>query len=121
MLREMGIPARYVEGYIVTDFRRNLVADSPQRYSASVRDYHAHAWIEVYYDGIGWLNYEATPAYMADMYEEPEAVPSTSVIRPLEPDNSEAEEENLLDPDELARLEAEEAARRQDAGASSRR
>ncbi|MBQ8398149.1 MAG: transglutaminase domain-containing protein, partial [Clostridia bacterium] len=109
MLREMGIPARYVEGYIVTDFRRNLAANSTQRYSASVRDYHAHAWIEVYYDGIGWLNYEATPTYMSDMYEEPEAGVVSSTTRPwYEPD--EEEEETEIDPEELARLEAEAAA-----------
>lgn len=109
MLREIGIPARYVEGYIVTDFRRNLASASTQRYSADVRDYHAHAWVEVYYDGIGWLNYEATPAYMADMYEEPESGAISSAHRPwLDP--VEEEEEDPLDPEELARLEAELAA-----------
>lgn len=111
MLRELGIPARYVEGYIVTDFRRNLAAESAQRYSASVRDYNAHAWVEVYYDGIGWLNYEATPTYMADMYEEPQAKASTGTVRPWYVSDDDEAEEDPIDPDELARLEAEAAAR----------
>lgn len=107
MLRELGIPARYVEGYIVTDFTRNIGSASSQRYSATVRDYNAHAWIEVYYDGIGWLNYETTPAYSADMYET--AGYTFSPVRPFE-DPTEAEETDTIDPAELARLAAEAAA-----------
>lgn len=104
MLRELGIPARYVEGYIVTDFTRNTNSDSLQRYSAAVRDYHAHAWIEVYYDGIGWLNYEATPAYASELYEPYGTV--SAPVRPWE-DPVEEEEENVLDLEELAQLAAE--------------
>ncbi len=109
LLREMGIPARYVEGYIAPEFRRNLAATSDQRYSATVRDYNAHAWIEVWYDGIGWLNYEATPVYMADMYEPIDSSVSSAPYRPWQP-STEEEEENPIDPEELARLEAELAA-----------
>ncbi|MBQ3127378.1 MAG: transglutaminase domain-containing protein, partial [Clostridia bacterium] len=114
MLREMGIPARYVEGYIVTDFRRNLASTSSQRYSASVRDWHAHAWIEVYYDGIGWLNYEATPAYVGDMYAFGSG--SGNEPTPINPMPEPAPEEepdifDSIDPEELLRLEREQAAR----------
>lgn len=109
LLREMGIPARYVEGYIAADFRRNLAVESDQRYAATVRDYNAHAWIEVWYDGIGWLNYEATPVYMADMYEPYSSTASNAPYRPWE-STSDDEEEEPIDLEELARLEAELAA-----------
>ena len=81
LLREQGIPARYVEGYVLD----NQVRDRNYRevvYNGFVRDYNAHAWVEVWYDGIGWIPYEATPGeYYYDMYpddtETPDTPPST--------------------------------------------
>lgn len=64
LLRECGIPARYVEGYIVTE----LEEDPSGGYTGSVHDYQAHAWAEVYFDGIGWIPYETTPAYYEVIY-----------------------------------------------------
>ena len=61
LLREAGIPARYVEGYIATKFYNNRGDDAVSRYKSTVRDSSAHAWVEVWYDGIGWVQYEATP------------------------------------------------------------
>lgn len=56
LLRAAGIPSRYVEGFI-------------SRYEGSkerkVRGTDAHAWAEAYFDGYGWLTFEATPAYPA--------------------------------------------------------
>ena len=69
LLRELGIPARYAEGYIASSFAVNYNTDAPTRYRANVYDYNAHAWFEVYYPGFGWMQYEATPPYMSDMYE----------------------------------------------------
>lgn len=68
ILREYGIPARYVEGYIACDFNVNHAKDKVGRFSTYVHDYEAHAWIEVFFDGIGWVQYECTPAYYAGMY-----------------------------------------------------
>jgi transglutaminase-like putative cysteine protease len=77
LLREQGIPARYVEGYVLDD----QVRDRNHReivYNGFVRDYNAHAWVEVWYDGIGWIPYEATPGeYYYDMYPDDEASPGT--------------------------------------------
>jgi hypothetical protein len=39
-------------------------------YSSVITDSNAHAWIEVYYDYYGWIQYEATTPYYSDMYEE---------------------------------------------------
>ncbi len=77
ILREMGIPTRFVEGYIATDF-----TDKYGAYNAAVLDSNAHAWIEVYYDGMGWLPYETTPAYYDDMYN-----PDSATIEPVDPND----------------------------------
>ena len=67
MLREMGVPARYVSGY---------TADMEQGRKADVPDYAAHAWVEVYVDGYGWYPVEVTPAAAFTWYEREEAQPS---------------------------------------------
>ncbi|HWT26516.1 MAG TPA: transglutaminase-like domain-containing protein, partial [Mobilitalea sp.] len=78
MLRAMGIPARYVEGYAIgaSDIVQNTnpsdqnitMYSDKSRYTieapqveASVKDYNAHAWVEVYIDGSGWIPVEFTP------------------------------------------------------------
>lgn len=69
-LRELGIPARFVEGYLASNFDLNTYNQEDGRYYTYVRDSSAHAWVEVWYDGIGWVLYEATPTYYEDMYGE---------------------------------------------------
>lgn len=59
MFRSMGIPARYAEGYFVTE--KDLVDHSDGRYEYEVRDSSAHAWVEIYEEGIGWVPVEVTP------------------------------------------------------------
>ena len=73
ILRELGIPVRYNEGYIACDFVSNTREDAVARYRAYVHDYEAHAWIEVWFDGIGWVQYETTPEYYNAMYGSPES------------------------------------------------
>lgn len=64
LLREIGIPARYTVGVVA-----NIQAAGvwQEIYSSS-----AHAWTEVYIDGVGWLALEVTPGYTSDDGEEPE-------------------------------------------------
>ncbi len=71
LLREYGIPVRYVEGYVCTDYTRRVGASNEtSRFSAEVKDSDKHAWIEVWYDGIGWVIYETTPPFYVDLYGE---------------------------------------------------
>ena len=64
LLRASGIPARYVTGLTAGSEEINeapQTADGLHQYS--VNDHHAHAWAEVYVDGIGWRPVETTPGY----------------------------------------------------------
>lgn len=124
MLRQCGIPARYVEGYVGSGFtyNRNSLREDISRYSTSVKDSDAHAWVEVWFDGVGWIQYECTPAYYSDMYpveesDDPSTDPSIPNVDPGtdddEPDFSDEEYElyilNSRLSGYLGRIEALEA------------
>lgn len=53
LLRAAGIPCRYVTGYLV-----NARADT----TVPVVQNNAHAWVECYLDGAGWVPLEPTPS-----------------------------------------------------------
>lgn len=60
IMRELGVPARYVSGYIVP---ANDFMTSESGYQASVLDERAHAWVEIYLTEIGWVPVEVTKGY----------------------------------------------------------
>lgn len=80
ILRELGIPTRYVEGYIASNLTKKSFG-SDMSYGGYVKDYESHAWIEVYFDGVGWIQYETTPEYYSGMY----GVKSGDSVIPSEP------------------------------------
>ncbi|MEG1195397.1 MAG: transglutaminaseTgpA domain-containing protein [Clostridia bacterium] len=53
LCRMTGLPARYVEGFLATPSADGL---------AYVTGKEAHAWTEVYFEGFGWVPFDATPA-----------------------------------------------------------
>jgi len=53
LLRLAGIPARVVSGFS----RGDPGSDG----AWVVRDRHAHAWVEVWYQGLGWVAFDPTP------------------------------------------------------------
>jgi transglutaminase-like putative cysteine protease len=55
MLREEGIPARLVEGFTTGTFDNASNA-------WVVREQDAHAWVEAYFPGYGWIEFEPTPS-----------------------------------------------------------
>lgn len=87
IFRNLGIPARYVEGYaidtdeiseegkVLTDKKYEDYYDGYSEIgktgvvSQNVTDADAHAWVEVYVDGRGWTPVEVTPS---SGEEEPE-------------------------------------------------
>ena len=94
LLREMGFASRYVEGYVADDFYALGGAGSKNR--SDIYGTDAHSWVEVYVDGMGWMQYEVTPGdYYTDMYD-----PSSDTIAPEEdedPSTAPDEEENVPD------------------------
>ena len=51
-LRSLGIPTRYVSGYLLTTPN----PDKPNLIGSDA----SHAWIQVYYPGIGWFDFDPT-------------------------------------------------------------
>lgn len=60
LMRKLGIPARYVSGYVVS---ASAFAKEQESYSAEVLDSNAHAWAEIYLNGVGWVPVECTDGY----------------------------------------------------------
>ena len=67
LMRALDVPARYVEGYTVktSNFKKDGNAEIPDR--------QAHAWVEIWVDGVGWTPIEATPGGAATLRENPDA------------------------------------------------
>lgn len=67
MLRYYGIPARYVEGYFLSD---GDAAEYGENRIITLTENHAHAWCEYYLEGVGWVPFEVTPGYIDDELEK---------------------------------------------------
>ena len=75
ILRCAGIPARYCAGYTVNTNTSALYnsGQENQYMKYDVYDNAAHAWVEAYIDGYGWVIVDATPGYgEIDDTEQPE-------------------------------------------------
>lgn len=75
MVRSIGVPARYVEGYI-------LPPTAKSNKTFEVTNEQAHAWVEVYFEGIGWIPFEPTSVFRSAFYNNKDYTPSlgTSII-----------------------------------------
>jgi len=66
MLRYYGIPARYVEGYLITP---DMVSGKSGETTLTLTGNDAHAWAEYYEDGVGWVPFETATPYLNLMAE----------------------------------------------------
>ena len=66
ILRQAGIPARYCVGYKIPD--EDILNGEPgandTRYKLDVTDEYAHAWIEFFLEGYGWVTVDMTASDM---------------------------------------------------------
>lgn len=96
MCRMVGLPARYVEGYVANPDEEGL---------AIVTGKDGHAWTEVYFRGFGWVTFDATPinadyvgyppdSTSSDQDELPEESPSPSPEPTATPEPSSTPEES---------------------------
>lgn len=63
MLRYFGIPARYVEGYFLSQQEAEVYQAGE---TIVLTENHAHAWAEYYLPGVGFVPFEVTPGYLDD-------------------------------------------------------
>lgn len=101
LLRAMDIPARYVSGYSVSGTAGEWI---------TVTEDDAHAWVEYYVNGVGWLPLEPTPAaeqqipvpesqQAEPIPEKPGETPdSPEAEQPAEPEPAEPEKQEILVP-----------------------
>ena len=104
LFRAYGIPARYVEGYIITPKDIEGVGDNS---ILQIDATHAHAWTEVYQNGVGWIPVEVTPSYFGLMEEADTltGVPNVEQATDIPPVEDEQIEEQIND---LNNVESEE-------------
>ena len=78
LCRMVGLPARYIEGYL---------AEPDQDGNALVTGLSAHAWTEVYFKGFGWLTFDASPRRSSNLSgsTDPSSSPDPTPVPP-EPD-----------------------------------
>lgn len=82
MCRAAGIPARYVEGYSpLAEAGEELLVDNS----------YSHAWVEVYFDGVGWVMFEPTTHDADTLYGINTA--DYKIVKPEEDDPEEDEPE----------------------------
>lgn len=77
LLRALGIPARYVEGY--------LVPAANARETVSVTDFEAHAWCEIFIRDFGWFPVDMTPT---DAPEQPESETESTPADETQPETT---------------------------------
>ena len=59
LTREAGFESRYVEGFLVKGIKNHSLPQD--QYERVISTDHAHAWIEIKIEGLGWVPFDATP------------------------------------------------------------
>ena len=71
LLREHGIPARFVMGFLPGDINQLTGVEA-------VRNQSAHAWVEAYFPGHGWVTFDPTGGNVAQAEPLPSGQPVAS-------------------------------------------
>jgi len=100
LVRSLGIPARYVEGYVVP-------SQPVSGTTYEITNKQAHAWVEVYFEGFGWLTFEPTSPFSQNLYGNLEQNSISESNEPPKADNG-PEENNVKESSEQRDLPASE-------------
>lgn len=92
LLRAAGIPAQYVTGYMVSARRDRAVP---------VTQSNAHAWVEVFINGVGWVMLEPTPPARTQLPDYLDSViePTVNIPEPTTISTTEATEPSSMEVD----------------------
>lgn len=93
LVRSIGLPARYIEGFVTPA--------GPQPGSRyPVLNSNAHAWVEVYFEGVGWVRFEPTPPFAGVLEEEDDTpiIPDDEFEDPLDEHLDELDKEDQTGP-----------------------
>ncbi len=94
MVRTLDLPARWVKGYStgVLDEESSMLYEQMIRFGDAanagmeltyiVRNADAHSWVEVYFEGYGWVMFEPTPGFTAPAVQAP-SEPAAEVIESI--------------------------------------
>lgn len=96
--RCIGIPTRYVQGYLLDADLRG------EHGEYTVNEKQAHAWVECYFEGVGWLVFDPTPGNEEMLYQDWE-LPSyidkaSGNYKPVNPDGTIGETTPAEEPEE---------------------
>lgn len=97
--RIQGIPARYVEGYLLTE----QAAAESKTGNVTLTSKNSHAWVEVYLDGAGWIPIDVTPGFYYDSYtllemvQKPDKVKHTAAEEEKDQQSQRIEDERKQD------------------------
>lgn len=74
LLREAGIPTRLAQGF--------LPGERSGDGTEVVRNSSAHAWVQVYFPGYGWVEFDPTGGGVSELVAPPSGAPETPSPRP---------------------------------------
>ncbi len=103
--RNLGIPARYCEGYVA---KQNTFTEQDGAYICEVEDKTAHAWAEIYLEHIGWVPVEMTPGYYGPQWRDIMSQPITVNPTPKPEESSESMEASMSEDEEAESTEETE-------------
>jgi hypothetical protein len=80
MAREQGMPARVVMGFYPEDYAQDA--------EVQITGKDAHAWVEIAFENVGWVQFDPTPDKDKEPtppQQEPQSIPQPQVLQPPPP------------------------------------
>ncbi|MBQ5591307.1 MAG: transglutaminase domain-containing protein [Clostridia bacterium] len=108
MLRTLGVPTRYVEGfYVPVDQIKEASGDAKQK-TVEITDINSHAWIEMFDINYGWIPIEVTPGFYSGSFAQMMQQAQNNAENLIEGEQQEEEQQGeLSDDEEITHVEEE--------------